>query len=36
MDWIERVYLVCLYYDKDVVHSNSQHKEGNDLNHNER
>lgn len=29
-------YLVCLHYNKDVVHSNSQNQEGNDLNYNER
>lgn len=31
----EMKYLVSLHYNKDVVHSNSQHQEGNDLNDNE-
>ena len=35
MDWEEEGYLVCLHYNKDVVHSNGQHQEGNDLNYNE-
>lgn len=35
MGWKEEGYLVCLNYNKDVVHSNSQHQERNDLDHNE-
>lgn len=29
-------YLICLHYNKDVVHPDSQHQEGNDLDHDER
>lgn len=35
MYWGCGCYLICLYYNKDVVHSNGQHQERNDLNHNE-
>lgn len=35
MDWKKGGYLVCLNYNKDVVYSNSQHQERNDLDHNE-
>lgn len=30
-----KVYLIRLHYDKDVVHSDSQHQEGYDLDDNE-
>lgn len=31
-----KVYLICLHYNKNVVNPNGQHKEGDDLDHDER
>lgn len=35
MGWKKEGHLVCLNYYKDVVDSNSQHQERNDLDHDE-